>query len=213
MVISSSDIASCPVVSLHVSAAIARIQTIVVDPNNLKVIAFGVDGPGIGQECGDYLEASSIRESSPFGLIIDSADELVFSEDVIQLGEILKLNFNLVGLKVETKKKSKLGKVVDYMIDTDGFSVVQLIVKRPTLKSFVDPELVIGRSTITEITDYKVIVRDEAAKTDSQALQDSFVPNFVNPFRDAAQNPPEPQTSPARRQTPDAPNSESTSDS
>ena len=94
-----------------------------------------------------------------------------------------KLNFNLIGLKVETKKGSKLGKVSDYTVTDDNFSVQQIIVKRPLIKSFVDPELTIPRKEIVEITDYKIIVKDEEKVIRARAEKEDFIPNFVNPFR------------------------------
>ena len=95
----------------------------------------------------------------------------------------MELNFNVVGLKVETKKGSKLGKVTDFTVTSDNFSVQQIIVKRPAIKSFLDPELIIPRAEIVEITDYKIIVRDEEKVIKERALKEDFVPNFVNPFR------------------------------
>ena len=72
----------------------------------------------------------------------------------------------------------------DYTINTDGFMVQQLIVQRPIMKSFLDPELVIGRSEVVEINDDAIIVRDEESKIRVNATREDFVPNFVNPFRE-----------------------------
>ena len=135
-------------------------------------------------ELGTILETRDVREFSPMGMVVDSAGVFVEEGDVIKLDKILKLNFSLLGLSVETKKKSKLGKVVDFVIETDDFSVRQLIVKRPLVKSFFDPELVIPRKEIVEITDYKIIVKDEEDKIKARALREDFTPNFVNPFRE-----------------------------
>ena len=117
-------------------------------------------------------------------MIVDSDDDFVFADDVIRLQEILSLNFDLVGLKVETKKGTKLGKVIDYVVDTSNFQVAQIIVRRPTLKSLVDPELLISYSQIVEVTDYKLIVKSEEEKLKKAAAKETFVPNFINPFRE-----------------------------
>ena len=66
--------------------------------------------------------------------------------------------------------------------------IQQIIVKRPTLKSFVDSELTIHRREIVEITDYKVIVKDDAKTIKARAEHEDFVPNFVNPFRKSEQD-------------------------
>ena len=177
-----------PILSVQDSGKIGTISNTIVDPDNLKIIAFRVHG-AIGSDGGNILDTRAIREYSQFGLVIDSTDELVKDDDIIKIKNVLELNFSLLGLKVETKKGSKLGKVLDFTVTEDNFSVQQIIVKRPTVKSFFDSELVIPRSEIVEITDYKIIVRDEEKVIKERALKEDFVPNFVNPFRKTEQAP------------------------
>lgn len=104
MLINGSRLINCPILSLHVSGKIAQVVEPVVDPNDLKIIAFKVEGPLVGREAGNVLPVHSIREFSRLGMIIDSIDELVEEEEVINIKNILELNFSLVGLKVQTKK-------------------------------------------------------------------------------------------------------------
>ncbi len=187
MLINGSKLNNLKILSLHVGGPIASIKRAIVDPNNLKIIAFDVGGPIIRNgEAGNVLDVADIREVANIGLIIDSTDDLVEQEDVIRIDNIMKLNFNLVGLKVRTKKGDKLGKVEDYVLDTETFTIHQLIVHRPAAKAFLDPELIIPRSEIVEINDYEVIVKDEkkTAKKKATAPKKDFVPNFVNPFRE-----------------------------
>jgi len=180
-----SNLLGCPVLSLHTTEPLGVVIQEIVDPNSLSITAFFLDGPEIGDgETGDILETRSIREFSRIGMIIDSSDELISDGDVIKLDEIIKLNFNLPGLKVVTKKGTNLGKIVDFTVDTDTFKVLQLVVKRPRLKGFIDPELIIPRSEIVEITDYEIIVKDEEDKIKKRAAKEDFIPNFVNPFRE-----------------------------
>lgn len=172
--------------SVQVTAPIARVKFWIVDPATLKILGFNVWGPDIRDdpEVGEILLAKDIREFSPIGMIIDSIEELVNPGDVVKLDKILALNFSLVGLKVVSKKGVRLGKVIDFTVDTETWRVQQLIVKRPALKAVVDPELVIPRREILEIDDYKIVVKDEEEKIKKLAARDAFVPNFVNPFRE-----------------------------
>ena len=187
MLINGSKLIDCPVLSLHIGGQIARVTSEIIDPNDLKIIALNVDGPQTGDgEHGDILDTRSIREYSSLGLIIDSIDDFVLETDVIKISKVLQLNFSLIGLNVKTKKGTKLGKVIDYTFDTETFSVLQLIVKRPIIKAILDPELVIGRSEIKEVNDYEIIVKDEEDKIRKKATKQDFVPNFVNPFREGA---------------------------
>ncbi|MBR5621307.1 hypothetical protein IKW75_02395 [Candidatus Saccharibacteria bacterium] len=184
MLINANDLLNKPILSLHMGGMIAKTSEIIVDPDNLKVVAFKVYGPEVGGEFGEYLQEKDVREYSPLGMVIDSIDEFVNETDVVKLEKVLKLNFSLNGMKVVTKKGTKLGKVSGYTINTDNFMVQQLIVQRPILKAFVDPELIIGRSEVVKITDTEIVVKDEESKIRANATHEDFIPNFVNPFRE-----------------------------
>ena len=187
MLVTNSRLINTPVLSVQAGGIIAYVSNTVVDPNDLKVIAFRLTGPLINQSQADILDVQSIREYSSLGIVIDDIDELVTDDDVIKISKILELNFDLLNLKVETKKGSKLGHVLDFTVTDEDFVVQQIIVKRPLVKSFLDPELTISRKEIVEITDYKVIIKDEEKTIKKKAAKEEFVPNFVNPFRQSKQ--------------------------
>lgn len=179
----NSRLIGAPILSVQAGGAIAAVTVPVVNPDNLKIIALQLEGPIINAS--NYiLDTASVREYSHLGMVIDDADELVGPEDVVKIKDVLALNFSLIGLKVETKKGSKLGKVLDYTFTDNDFVVQQIIVKRPTIKAFIDPELTISRKEIVEITDYKIIVKDEEKVLKARAEKEDFIPNFVNPFRE-----------------------------
>lgn len=187
MLINGSNLVNCPILSLHVGGEIARVAEPIIDPNNLKIIAFRVEGKLVDDDTGDILPIESVREFSRMGMVIDSIDELAHADDIVRVSKILQLNFSLVGLKVVTTRKEKLGKVLDCTVDISGWAVQQIIVQRPVLKAFFDPELIISRRKIVEVDDYQVIIKDEHDKVKSKvekAIPAEFVPNFVNPFRE-----------------------------
>lgn len=187
MLINNSRLVNCPILSLHISGVIAHVVESIVDPDSLKIIAYRVDGPLVGKEMGSILPVQSVREYSRLGMIVDSADEFVEEDEIVRIREVLALNFSLLGLKVETKKrKTKLGKVIDFTVEPGNWQVQQLVVQRPILKSFFDPELIISRQQIIEVNDYRVLVKDGdlEAKAETSVTQSDFVPSFVNPFRE-----------------------------
>lgn len=183
MLINTSRLINYPILSLHIGGRVATVTEVIIDPDSLKVIACRVEGPLVGKEVGDILPMTSVREFSRLGMIIDSTDELVEADEIVRIRDVLALNFNLVGLKVETKKGTKLGKVTDSTISPDNWQIQQLIVQRPLIKSFIDPELTISRSQIIEVDDYKVTVKDGEEKIKEEVRPD-FSPNFINPFRE-----------------------------
>lgn len=185
MLLNSSRLIGCPVLSLHLGGPIGTVIKEIVDPNDLKIIALKINGPQTGDgEHGDILDVRSVREFSNIGMIIDSIDDLVSYGDVVRFDKIIDLNFDIIGLNVKTKKGTKLGKVSDFTFDPESMEVLQFIVKRPLIKSFLDPELTISRTQIKEVNDYELIVNDEEEKIKEKSKKQDFVPNFVNPFRD-----------------------------
>lgn len=188
MLVYASRLIGTKILSVQAGGPIAVISEPVIDPDNLKIIAFKLSGPLLAKSPNNLLDAKSIREYSNYGIVIDDIDELITSDDVVKIRDTLKLNFALPGLKVETKKGSKLGKITDFCITSDNFMVQQLVVKRPVIKSLIDPELIISRKEIVEITDYKIIVKDEEKILKAKAEKEEFVPNFVNPFRNHEQD-------------------------
>lgn len=182
MLVYNSRLIGTSVLSVQASGPIGRIVSSIIDPDNLQIIAFRLEGPGVDRRQ-NILDTRSIREYSKYGIVIDTADELMADDEVVRISEVLELNFNLIGLKVETKKGSNLGKVIDFTLTPDDFVTQQLIVKRPAIKSFIDPELTIPRQEIIEVTDYKIIVKNEEKVIKKLAAKEEFVPNFVNPFR------------------------------
>ena len=182
MLIEGSKLLKYPILSLHTASRIAEVKGLVIDPNFLKVVAFEISATSSRQSL--FLEASSVREFSKMGMIVDSDEEFVKKDNVIKLKETIDLGFSLDNMKVISKKKAMLGRIEDFIINTEDFQIMQLIVKRPIYKALIDPELVIGRSDIHEINDSEIIVKSEEGTIMKKSGTLDFVPNFVNPFKD-----------------------------
>lgn len=182
MLVYASKLMGTPILSMQASAQIARLNGFVIDPDSLKTLAFLVAGAGSS----NILPVKSVREYSNYGMVVDSHDDLAEPGEVIKVDKILSLHFNLPGLKVETKKGTKLGKVLDFTMTSDDFTVQQIVVKRPLYKALLDAELLIPRQEIVEVTDDKIIVKDEEKVIRARAMNEDFIPNFVNPFRKTA---------------------------
>jgi sporulation protein YlmC with PRC-barrel domain len=192
MLVIGSKMINTPILSLHVGDQIAVTRQAIIDPEDLRIIAYTLDGPLLRDpEVGNILISDDVREISQSGMIIDSIDRLVNREDIIHLDQVMSLNFNLIGLKVVTQGGKKLGKVVDYTFDSQSFSVYQLIVQRPVFASINDPQLTINRSQIIEIDDFKVTIKHDkeevkVKKKNEKTEPEEFKPDFVNPFRKPA---------------------------
>ncbi len=201
MLISGTKLINMPVVSLQTGGAIGWIKKAYMNSNDLKIAVLELQGPMIGKSQERFLDVKSIREYSEYGFIVDSAEELFDVIDVDKLRRIVDLDYEIIGLKVISRKRSHLGKIEDYTVTSDDLMLQQLVVKRPSWKSLLDSELLIPRKEIVEVNNKAIIVKDDE-KTIRAKAEEDFVPNFVNPFRKNP-SPAESDFAPAHSQNPD----------
>ena len=187
MLILGSQLNQTPVMSLQTGTQLAITGNPLINPANLQILAYELEDSANGDKQTELIRIADIRELSKLGFIIDSIDEFIQPTDVIKINEIYNLGFNLIDMKVVDKKNAKIGTVTDFTLDLDTFMIQQLIIKRPILKSFNDPELTIHRNQITAIDDYKITIKSEVVPTHiekvKEATTEAFTPNYVNPFR------------------------------
>ncbi len=167
-----------PVMSLQTGSELARTSNILVDPRDLTIVAYELTGPVLDQRP-SFLRPVDVRELSNLGLIVDSSDEFVGLDDVIRINQVYDYHFSLLGLDVIDEKKKKLGKIQGFNVDSGSFSVQQITVKRPLLKSFGETELLIHRSQIIEVRESFVSVRSETTEEPTK----SSIRELANPFR------------------------------
>jgi uncharacterized protein YrrD len=169
-----------PIMGLQTGTKLAVTKAPIIDPSNLKIVAYEVEGPMLTDNP-SFLRIADVREISNIGMIIDSSDEFIGLEDVIKIKAIYDLGFELIGLSVVNEKKSKLGKVESYNIDSDSFTIQQLNVTQGLIKSLSESSLLIHRSQIVEINDREIVVKSAAKKLEPMIKPDKL--SYINPFR------------------------------
>ncbi|CAN5369524.1 hypothetical protein BH10PAT4_BH10PAT4_3370 [soil metagenome] len=186
MLILGSQLIGTSVLGLQTGAKLANITTPVVDPANLKVIAYVLEGPLLSEQP-SLLLTDDIRELSSIGMIVDSNDEFIGLNDVIKVEELFELGFSVIGMTVIDETNHKLGKVDDYSVDTQSFVIQQLNVKRGIIKGLTETELLIHQSQIVEINDKQIIVHTTAKKL--EPVMESVRRTYTNPFRPSSAQP------------------------
>lgn len=181
MLLLGEKLLNMPVMGIHTGTRLAVTKEPIVDPANLKIVAYEVDGPRIDVHP-TYLRIADIRELSDIGMIIDSSDEFVGYDDVVRLQKLIDLKFRLPGIHVIDENHRKIGKVKDFIVDTGSFVVQQLIVDKNFLKSLAEPEVIIHRSQIIEISDTLITVKSGLNRRAITATPPTEL-KFMNPFR------------------------------
>lgn len=156
----SASLLDRPVLSLRTGGKIAHTVSAIVDPNNLKIEGF---------YCQDALEhrqpillSQDIRDVLPQGIVVNDHDALTDTEDLVRFKDLLELNFRIVGKKVITVSKQRLGKIEDFATDTQSMYIQKLYAGPSLIKTFTGSQLSIDRSQIVEITTNTIIVQDLA---------------------------------------------------
>lgn len=180
MILLGSTLTNIPVMGIQTGGELARTDSPIIDPAHLTVIAYTLHGH-ITDHKDPLLSVADIREISDIGIIVDSSDEFIEPDDVIKVRDVYEQKFHLVGTAVTNERREKLGKVIDFTMDTGGFVVQQLTVKRPLFHSLNDTELLIHRSQIIEINNDAIVVHSEAKAPEPELHE--VVGSYVNPFR------------------------------
>lgn len=181
MMLLGSTLLNTAVMSIQTGGELARTIAPIIDSANLKVLAYELEGPLLESNATTLIRLADVRELSDIGLIVDSSDEFVRPEDVIALNEVYSRHFRLIGMNVTDERRQKLGKVVDFTVETGSYFIQQLTVRRPLLKSLNDTELLVHRSQIIEINDSAIVVHSEAKVPEPELHE--VIGSYVNPFR------------------------------
>lgn len=156
--LSSALLANKSVLSLRVGSPIATITAPIINPNNLKIEGFYCQDRFNRKEL--ILLYQDIRDMLPQGYVVNDHDVLAEPEELIRLQSVLDLNFDLIGMPVETISREKVGKVSDYATETETMFVQKLYASQSVLKSLAGGTLSIDRTQVNEITPKRIIIND-----------------------------------------------------
>ncbi len=152
-----------PIMSLRAGGQIATTINPIINPDNLKIVAWAVQDKFSKQTL--YLLSQDIRETLPLGFAVDDHDKLSLADDLIRLKDLLELNYSLFGKYVTTENDKKLGKVTDYAVDIDSMIIKKIYCTKGLIKGFTAGETSIDRSQVIETTQTRVIVEDATVKS------------------------------------------------
>lgn len=170
MLLQSRQISGAQILSLHTGRPIAQVNEPIINPHNLEVVGFYVANPRSRQQP-LVLLSNDVRDIAPKKVLVNSADELTAATDLVRLQDTLKIRFSLLGKLVKTTSKRRLGRVEEYVIDTESNLVQKIYVKQSLLKSLAVNSLVIDRQQIVEVTDRQITVSDATVAKPAVAPQ------------------------------------------
>lgn len=161
----SKNITNLPIMSLRTGGKVGMASQPIINPNNLKIEGWHCQD--IYSNSALILPSLEVREIVHQGIAVNDHDAMTDAEDLVRLKDIIDINFELIGKKVVTTNKRRLGKVADYALDPDSMRIQKLYVNRPVYKSLTEGQLTIDRTQIVEMTNKKIVVKDSDIKVES----------------------------------------------
>lgn len=167
---------SQPVMSLRSGGQIAVATEPLINPNNLKIEGFFCQDKFENKEL--ILLSQDIRDTLPQGFAVDDHAVLVEAEDLVRHKKILDIRYDILGKPVIVGKRKRLGKVVDFAVETETLYIQKLYVGQHILKSLTTGQLSVTRDRIIEITPKHILVKDpkEPLKKSSRSLAGHTAP-------------------------------------
>lgn len=147
-----------PLMGIQTGRRLGVIGDPIINPNNLQVVAWYVNGNMIGFSPA-VIFSEDIHELGHLGAIVDSADNILHLDDsLVRLQEILDYNFSMQNLPVFDNTSRRLGTVESFNFDSDDFLIKQIIIKPSLSTRLKTSQLIIARSQIIEINNKKIVV-------------------------------------------------------
>ncbi len=155
------------VLSLRSGGPIGQIVGPIINPNNLYIEGWYVEDNRSKQVL--ILLSNDIRDVIRQGFAVDDHEVLTEASDLVRLKKIIKMDFNLIGLRVNSEGGTKYGKVNDYAFETNNMFIQKIYSSQSLVKNLSSGSLSIDRSQIIEVTNRRIVIEDPTEKTLSPA--------------------------------------------
>ena len=136
---------------------ITTVKDVLIDPATGKICALEVhSGRNMVIVAVDIL---AWRDA----IIINNADSIVSAEDILRVEELIKQDLRVYKNNVESKSGTHIGKVYDFIIDSENLNLKKLYVSKDILGIARYDKRIIDAKDIIEILKEKIIVKANTA--------------------------------------------------
>lgn len=148
--------------SIRTGAEVARTDGVIINPNNLKIEGFYCSDRFSDEQL--ILLPQDIREVVPRGIAVDDYEVLVSPDDLVRLKEVIAIDFQIIGKSAINERRKKLGKIVDYAVETSSLYVQKLYIAQSVIRNFSGGQLSIDRSQIIETSPNAIMVSTDTTE-------------------------------------------------
>jgi len=154
------SLSNLAIISLDSNRILGTLNEIIIDPENGKILGLLVNAGILGKK--KAVSFNDIYDWTPQGIMVRDDEAITNIDDLVRIKKIVEEKISIIGSKVVTENEKKLGKVVDFVINTDLGILVKIYVEKPGLKTYFGDLLIIPANRIIAIKPKKIIVREEA---------------------------------------------------
>lgn len=158
----SDALIDVPIMSIRTGGEVARTNGVIINPNNLKIEGFYCSDRFSDEQL--ILLPQDIREVVPRGIAVDDYEVLVSPEDLVRLKEVIAIDFQIIGKAAINERRKKLGKIVDYAVETGSLYVQKLYIAQSVIRNFSGGQLSIDRSQIIETSPNAIMVSTDTTE-------------------------------------------------
>jgi uncharacterized protein YrrD len=155
------------ILSLRTGGQLGELLEPIINPNNLKIEGWFINDRFHKRK--SILLSKEIRDILPQGVVVNDHEALSEPAELVRLKKVLDVGFELIGKKVVTTSKSRLGKVNDYAFEKNAFFIQKLYIAKSILKSIGTTSNVVDRTQIVEITHSRIVVKDATVSLAEEA--------------------------------------------
>lgn len=163
MFIEALQLIGLPVAAEDSLSKIGAICQIIIDPASGRVLGFLVSVGFWGDK--KALSIMDIKFWDPNGLVTANAENLVEPAEIIRLKQVLDLGINLLKMPARTESNKSLGRVENFLIDTEAQVVVKYY-----LRGLLGQTRVMPTAKIIRI-DKEIVFTDDEGATRSGVIE------------------------------------------
>lgn len=145
----STRLHNIPLLSVRSGGRIGTVIEPIINPHNLHIDAFYCESAHI--KGAQILLDMYVRDISSRGIIIDDHNDLSDPGELIRLQPIIDLNFQFENKDVLVNKR-KIGKVIEYAVDTNSLFIQKIYVQPRIWQSLSQDRLTFDRLSVLEVT-------------------------------------------------------------
>lgn len=152
MFLEASKILKKPLAGIEEQSKIGEICDILIDPDKGLVLGYLIKGGLLGDL--KVLPISDIVSYDDEGVVTKTSENLIKPEAMERIQKLMGDNIKILDAPVSTESGERIGKVNDFIVDTQLGNITKYMI------SGINKSLIVDHDQIVEINPKQIIVKD-----------------------------------------------------